>query len=229
MKVPFDETERLNADLDDEAALRKFKMPGDTYAPGPSARFFGGLLIGTGNLLYGAQPSYLKFRAIEVIARVPYHSWASAAFTLLTLVFTDEARAMKLSKFSWFAEFAQDNETMHVVVISELTRAEGRVPFIRGTLIPTVFAFFYFWVSYWMYLIHPRSSLELNFIFESHAFEQYQEFLDMHADALKRKPAVSRYLLDYGRDPRSQYEFFRSVRNDELIHRDATLRQISEL
>jgi hypothetical protein len=118
---------------------------------------------------------------------------------------------------------------MHVVVISELARREGEHSLFRGTMLPILFAFFYFWASYWLYLFSPRASLELNYLFEDHAFSQYQRFLEREEAALRKKPVGSDYLLWYGRSPRSQYEFFRSVRNDEIIHRNASMHEIEAL
>ena len=110
--------ELLVESLNDEATLKSYKEPLDTYRPSLLPRLLGGILVWCGNVIYGKKPSYLKFRAVEVIARVPYHSWASAAFTLLTLFYSDEKRALRLSTVARFARFASDNETMHVVVIS---------------------------------------------------------------------------------------------------------------
>src|SRR3989344_1160982 len=117
-----EEYEVLIESLNDEEARRAYAAPFDYYRVGLVPRLLGGLLVGTGNLFYGRAPSYQKFRAIEVIARVPYHSWSSAAFTLLTLYYADEMRALRLSKMARYATFAADNETMHVVVISNLAR-----------------------------------------------------------------------------------------------------------
>ena len=116
------EYEKLITSLNDAETLRVYKTPHDAYRPGLLPRIFGGFLIWCGNTLYGHKPSYAKFRAIEVIARVPYHSWSSAVFTLLTLFYADEKRALALSAISRFANFAASNETMHVVVISALAR-----------------------------------------------------------------------------------------------------------
>src|SRR5690606_14382411 len=110
---------------------------------------------------------YLKFRAVEVIARVPYHSWSSASYTHLTMHFTDEERALHYSQATRFSDEAQANETMHVVVISHILNGECKAGFIRYTLIPILFSFFYFWTSYFLYLLNPRWSYELNFLFES--------------------------------------------------------------
>lgn len=227
MEGTTSEHEQLIQSLCDPATLEEYKKPLDDYRPGFLPRVLGGFLVACGNVVYGNAPSYLKFRAIEVIARLPYHSWASAAFTLLTTFYTDEKRALRLSTISKFARFAMDNETMHVVVISGLARKEHPAGVIRHTLIPMFFAFFYFWISYLLYLIHPRAALETNYIFEQHSFEQYSLFLKQNETALKNKPIESEFLAWYGRHPRSQYEFFLSVRNDELVHRNRSIHEIT--
>lgn len=221
-----EENEMLIEALNDDATLEAYRAPLDGYRPGLLPRFLGGMLVFCGNLIYG-KPSYLKFRAVEVIARVPYHSWASAAFTLLSVFYSDEKRALKLSTIAKFAQFAADNETMHVVVISDLARKEEPAGIIRHTLIPLFFAFGYFWLSYLIYLINPRWSLETNYLFEQHAFDQYSLFLKDNEEMLRSKPIESEFLAWYGRHPRNQYEFFRSVRNDEIIHRNRSIREIS--
>lgn len=223
---PKEEFEALNRELCDQTQRELYKEPYDGYEVSVIPKVLGGLLVFAGNTVYGKAPSYLKFRAVEVIARVPYHSWESAAYTLLTLFYTRESRALALSKISHFARLAQDNETMHVVVISKLAREEERVGFFRHTFIPLVFAFFYFWASYTLYLVRCKWSMELNYLFEQHAYDQYSEFLENYGDELKKKRVSSDFLLWYGRDPQNQYEFFESVRNDELIHRNRSVREI---
>lgn len=220
-----DAHELLVESLNDDTTLKSYKEPLDGYRPGLLPRLLGGVLIWCGNIFYG-KPSYLKFRAVEVIARIPYHSWASAAFTLLTMFYSDEQRALRLSTISRFARFAADNETMHVVVISALARKEQPASIIRHTLIPMFFAFFYFWMSYILYLLNPRWSLETNYLFEQHAFDQYSLFLTENEEMLKGKAIESDFLVWYGRHPRSQYEFFRSVRNDEIVHRNRSIHEI---
>ena len=219
--------EALNLELNNPELLKAYKMPFDNYRPRFLPRLLGNFLVGCGNFVYGKKPTYLKFRAIEVIARVPYHSWSSVAYTLLTMFYSDEKKALNLSGIEKYARVAQDNETMHVVVISHLTRMEEKVGFLRHALIPMIFAFFYFWASYFLYLFSPRSSLELNYLFEQHAFDQYNLFLEVRGEELKKKPIDSEFLRWYGRNPRNQYEFFLSVRNDEIIHRNQSLREIN--
>ncbi len=114
---------------------------------------------------------------------------------------------------------------MHTVVISQLAKRE-HAGILRHTIIPVCFAFIYFWISYLLYLLSPRVSYELNYLFEEHAFLQYSRFLELYAEDLRSKPIESDFLAAYGRHPRSQYEFFLSVRNDELIHRNQSLAHI---
>lgn len=223
------ELEALNKVLEDEYELNEYKKSYDSYRPALLPRLLGWFLITCGNTVYGKEPSYLKFRAVEVIARVPYHSWTSAAYTLLTMFYTDEQKAMKLSCIAEYGRLAQDNETMHVIVISKLSQKEERAGNIRHTLIPMLFAFFYFWASYFLYFLKPRYSFELNYLFENHAFEQYNRFIKKHGEELKKKIVGSDYLEWYGRHPRSQYEFFVSVRNDEIIHRNTSIKEIERV
>ncbi|MBX9906276.1 hypothetical protein K2X96_00050 [Patescibacteria group bacterium] len=220
------ELEALNIQLNDQDSLRQYKEPYDHYSVSFIPHLFGCSLVWCGNIVYGKEPSYLKFRAIEVIARVPYYSWISASYTMLTFFYNDPAKAMKLSEVEKYARLAEDNETMHVVVISELAQKEGKVGFVRHTLIPMLFAFFYFWSSYILFLLYPRYSYELNYFFENHAFDQYDRFLEMYREELKQKTISSDFLNWYGRSPRTQYEFFMSVRNDEIIHRNTSIERI---
>lgn len=226
MRRHDEEMEILCEKLNDEATLQAYKAPYDAYRPAFLPRLLGSILVGSGNWVYGREPSYLKFRAVEVIARVPYHSWASAAYTLLTRFYTNEKRAMELTQLTQFSRLAQDNETMHVIVISQLANGEEKAGFFRHSFIPMFFAFFYFWASYFMYLVNSRYSYELNYLFENHAFSQYSRFLERCGEELKQKPVRCEYLVWYGRHPRSQYEFFQSLRNDEIIHRNTSIKKI---
>lgn len=229
MDIPHDDTqslEALNRYLTDPHLRAEYAAPYDHYRPGVLARVLGGAFVWAGNRIYGREPSYLKFRAIELVARVPYHSWEAAVYTLLTLFFADERKALRLTRIARFSRIAQENETMHVVVISHLTRTENCGGFIRKSLVPVLFAFAYFWIAYVLYLVSRRAALELNYVFENHAYRQYSRFLERDGDELRHKPVDSDFLRWYGRNPRTQYEFFESVRNDELIHRNTSIREL---
>jgi hypothetical protein len=224
MNTEKNEHEELVEVLRDPKSLESYKKSCDSVKISLLPRVLGTLLVFSGNFFYGHKPSYLKFRAVEVIARVPYHSWAAVAHTLLTMFYQNEKKALALCEDDNFAKLSQENETMHVVVISKLARDEQKANFILHTLIPILFAFFYYWASYVLYLIKPNWSLQLNYLFEDHAYHQYDRFLKENEHALKNKIVASEFLLWYGRDPQTQYEFFEGVRNDELIHRNKSIR-----
>lgn len=218
--------EKLVAELNDSKLREEYARPYDHHRVGMVPAVLAWFLMTAGNLVYGKRPSYAKFKAIEVIARIPYQSWEVAAYTLVSAFHGNEHYAMRLARTTAFSRAAQDNETMHVVVISHLARKNKRLGFFLHTLIPLLFALIYFWIIFFLYLVSERASLELNYLFESHAYKQYSEFLERDGEKLRAIPIMSEFLAFYGRTPRNEYEFFESVRNDELIHRNRSIREL---
>lgn len=221
--------EELLKKLENEDYFEEYRKKHIGYQPSAFARFFGSFVIFLGNALYGKEPSYQKFRSLEVIARIPYQSISVASFTLLTLFYANEERALRLAKRQLFARVAQDNETMHVIVISQLAKKHSRTNHIFTTIVPIIVSFIYFWISYLVNLFTSIPSLEINYIFEKHAFEQYDTFIKKHESELKMRPIESAYLDFYGRPAKNEYDFLRRVRNDELIHRNESIEQIEAI
>lgn len=221
--------EELVRVLVDEERVREYKAAEDGFRPGIVPRALGGILVGLGNLFYGEKPSYGKFKSIEVIARIPYQSWEVASYMLLTSFYANEKKAIELAKTSEFSRTSQDNETMHVVVIAQLAKKYGQDSMFLHTFIPLVFSFFYALSSFLLYLISPRSALELNYLFEDHAFEQYDRFIRENEEELRKRPIRDDFLDFYGRHCVSEYDFFLSVRNDEIVHRNRSVARAKEL
>jgi ubiquinol oxidase len=224
--------------IDHEALVVKLQSPDelarycedcDSYRPHLVARVLGSFLVGAGNIVYGRKPSYEKFKAVEVIARIPYQSWEAVAYTYLTAFYGDEHRAMQLSRVLPFARHAQDNETMHVVVITQLVRKYRKNSFFLHTLIPLVFSFFYYWVIWLLSMIDRRIAFELNYLFESHAYEQYTQFIAENETLLKSRPVESEYLRFYGRTVADEYALFRSIQLDEIIHRNESIQMVRDV
>ncbi|MES2995044.1 MAG: hypothetical protein V4681_03370 [Patescibacteria group bacterium] len=226
MSEEFLAHEALVQQLNDPAQRAAYAKPYDGYKVGWVASMLGWLLVSSGTLVYGKKPSYAKFKAIEVIARIPYQSWEVATYTLLTALYKNEKRAIELAKTSTFSRFAQDNETMHVVVLSQMVCKMKAQRFFKHTFIPLLFAFFYFWTIYLLYIVYRKAALELNYIFENHAYHQYSEFLELYGEEMKHRVCMYEFLSFYGRNVVTEYEFFESVRNDELIHRNMTIREL---
>ncbi len=215
--------------LKDPKELEAYKKDCDGYKPSAVARLLGDLLVGTGNFFYGKDPSYEKFKAVEVIARIPYQSWESVAYTLLTSFYSNEKRAISLSKVLPFARHAQDNETMHVVVISQIVTKHGKNDVVLHTLVPIIFSFFYFWAVWLLSMFDRKAAFELNYLFEQHAFDQYSQFVEKNADELKKNKVQSEFLTFYGRHAETEYDLFNSIRLDEIIHRNCSLVMVREL
>jgi len=226
MTEDFQSHEDLVRELMDPKLREEYAKPYDHYKVGVVPAVLGWILMTFGNLLFGRRPSYGKFKALEVVARIPYQSWEVASYTLLSAFHGDEDHAMRLTKTTAFTRAAQDNETMHVVLMSHLAKKHGRVGFVKYTLVPLLFALIYFWIIYFLYMLSHRASLELNYLFERHAFKQYQEFINRNEEHLKKNPVVSDFLAFYGREVKSEYEFFETVRRYELIHRNRSIREI---
>ncbi len=221
--------EELVARLQDPAELQAYAADCDGYRPSFIARLLGSLLVSAGTIVYGKNPSYEKFKAVEVIARIPYQSWEAVAYTWLTSFYADEQRAIRLSKVLPFARHAQDNETMHVVVISQIVSAHGHNGLIRHTIIPLVFSFFYYWAVWVLSLFQRKAAFELNYLFEQHAFDQYSQFLATEGERLRGIPVKSPFLEMYGRSAANEYELFDSIRIDEIIHRNCSIAMVREL
>ncbi len=223
----------LDSVIHHEKEARALQEPGfrgkmfDCYANAHVAlvpRLLAWALFFAGDLCYGKAPSYKKFRAIEMIARIPYQTWEMYAYMVQTAYFSNEARAMALAEHSAFSRLAQDNETMHVVVISQLFQEAGEYKGKFYTVwIPLLLSVSYFFACAILHVLNKRWTYELNFLFETHAFLHYGEFLDQNEEMLKSKPVHSEFLSFYGRHVENQYEFFSLVRNDELLHRNHSM------
>ncbi len=220
--------EALLKTLEDPKILEEYKQSYDDYKVGVIPKILGMILVTCGNLVYGREPSYGKFKAVEVIARIPYQSWEVASYTLLTMFYSNEKKALALSRLSTFSRVSQDNETMHVVVLSQLAKKYGEDGLIRHTLVPLLFSFFYAAASYILYLFSAKSALQLNYLFEDHAYAQYSRFVEHNAEILKDRHVCIDFLDFYGRNPQSEYDLFVSIRNDEIIHRNISAHRADE-
>jgi len=215
--------EELVQALFETETFETYRSNGSHVAVGVLPRFLGTILVTTGNILYGSKPSYGKFKALEIVARIPYQSWELATYMLLTFFFADEQKALRLSEASYFTRVAQDNETMHVVLMAGLAKKYQEGGFWRYTAIPVVFSLVYSLAIFLLFMLHRRSAYELNYLFESHAFDQYQYFLDKEGERLKVAPVQSAFLEFYGRHAKNEYALFLSIRNDELVHRNQSI------
>ena len=226
--MTHEEHEELVKKLENKDTLDEYRSESEDHTTSAFASFVATMLVILGNTTFGKKPSLSKFKALEVVARIPYQSWEVATYTLLTGFYQNEAKAIELTKREAFQRTAQDNETMHVVVISQLVKKKGESNAILHTVLPMIFSFFYFWVSYILYMISRKTSHEINYLFETHAFLQYDEYLKVNEAELRKTKIEVAFLKEYGRAVDNEYDFFYSVRSDELIHRHESLMRVKK-
>ena len=116
---------------------------------------------------------------------------------------------------------------MHVVVISQICKHEKLGNFLGHTFFPIILAYIYFLISTILYMFSPKSSYELNYLFENHAYNQYDLLIKKDKNKLEKKKINSKFLKFYGRKCKNQLELFESIKNDEIIHRNTSIEEIN--
>ena len=92
---------------------------------------------------------------------------------------------------------------------------------LRHKLLPQLAAFFYYHVSWLLYVINPSMSYLLNADFEDHAEHEYMEFV-RETPALAQEPFDSEFKADYG-DTGNLADLFRRIGLDERHHKEEGL------
>jgi ubiquinol oxidase len=179
-------------------------------------------LFVTLDLFYGRPRTLSKFKVLEVIARVPYQAWEHVAYIAMTHKYGEPNFARRIFDFVSSARHQQDNEQWHLLILEEMIANKNiREGFLRYRLLPQVIAFFYYHVSWLLYVIQPRMSYELNAHFEDHAEHEYMEFVRENP-TLESTVFRSAFEKDYGSFDR-QADLFRQIGVDERRHKEESL------
>jgi hypothetical protein len=176
------------------------------------------LLFVTADFFYGRGKTLSKFKVLEIVARMPYQAWENVAYIAITHTHADPDFARRI--FEWVREsrLQQDNEQWHLLILEELGNKKGiRENFLQHWIIPQLIAFFYYHVSWLLYVIRPKWSYLLNAHFEDHAEHEYMEFVAENP-ALEQEPFESMFAEDYGRFS-SLADLFRQIGYDERGHK----------
>ena len=185
------------------------------------------LLFAAMDLVYGRQRTVAKFRVLELIARVPYQAWEQVAFVAITHVHSEPRFARRIHDRVVEARSQQDNEQWHLFIIEEMLDRDGyRRALGRDRLLPQAIAFAYYQLSWLLFVIKPAWSYRLNAAFEDHAEHEYMQFVAENP-ALEEAPFESEFAADYG-EFASQADLFRQIGHDERVHKDESLRRMSE-
>ena len=178
------------------------------------------------DIIYGRKRTLSKFKVLEVIARVPYQSWEHVAYIAMTHTCSKPGFARRIFEFIKESRDQQDNEQWHLLILEEMVQKKGiREPFFLYRILPQFVAFFYYHVSWLLYVIKPSHSYELNADFEDHAEHEYMEFVKENP-GLEREPFESDFEADYGRFE-SLADLFRQIGLDERRHKEESLHRIA--
>lgn len=182
------------------------------------------LFIGM-DIVYGRARTLSKFIVLEVIARVPYQAWEHVAYIAMTHTYRTPGFARRIFEFVKESRVQQDNEQWHLLILEELTQKKGiRENFLLYRLLPQFIAFFYYHVSWLLYVMKPARSYALNADFEDHAEHEYMEFVRENP-SFEMELFDSDFKGDYG-DFKSLADLFRNIGLDERLHKEESLARI---
>jgi ubiquinol oxidase len=178
------------------------------------------------DLFYGRRGTLSKFKVLEVIARVPYQAWEDVAYIAITHTHGSPSFARRIFEFVQESRRQQDNEQWHLLILVEMVQKKGiREGFIRFRLLPQLMAFFYYHVSWFLYVLKPVWSYGLNADFEDHAEHEYMAFVKKNP-SLAGEPFESAFKADYG-EFSNLADLFRRIGLDERIHKEESLARIA--
>lgn len=179
------------------------------------------------DVFYGYKRTLSKFKVLEVIARVPYQSWEHVAYIAMTHTYAAPNFARRVFDFIQESRHQQDNEQWHLLILEELVQKKNiREGFIRFRVLPQFMAFFYYHISWLLYVMKPSWSYALNADFEDHAEHEYMAFVREN-ETLEHEPFESDFQDDYGRFG-SLADLFRNIGLDERTHKQESLARIEK-
>jgi len=184
--------------------------------------FLAKMLFFTMDLFYGRKRTLSKFKVLEVIARVPYQAWEHVAYVAITHKYRTPDFARRIFDFVTESREQQDNEQWHLLILEEMVaNREIREGFLRYRVLPQIIAFFYYHVSWILYVIRPALSYRLNAHFEDHAEHEYALLVQEHPE-WESEPFESTFEKDYGAYD-SIADLFRRIGLDEREHKQESL------
>ncbi|MEU8802160.1 alternative oxidase [Spirillospora sp. NPDC048819] len=170
------------------------------------------------DLVYGREGTFVKFAMLEFIARVPYQAWERMGYFSLSRHRRRSALAKRVYERIVETREEQDNEQWHLLILQDLVQRDGlKQSFVLHRLAPWLVAFFYYHVSWLLFLVRPELSYRLNADFEDHAEHEYMSYVAAHPE-LEYVPAPTTYAAEYG-EYGSVADLLRQIGHDERIHK----------
>jgi hypothetical protein len=158
---------------------------------------------------------------------VPYQSWEHVAYIAMTHTYSQPHFARRIFEFVKESRDQQDNEQWHLLILEELVHRKGiKENFFLYRILPQFIAFFYYHLSWILYVMKPAWSYGLNADFEDHAEHEYMEFVRENP-GLDEEVFESDFKEDYG-DFKTVGDLFRQIALDERLHKDESLIRIQQ-
>ncbi len=140
--------------------------------------FVSRLLFGVIDLVYGRAGNLRKFRALELLARVPYHAWERAAYRAAGRLSHRTKLASTVHRRILQSRAQLDNEQWHLFALEEVIQVRGqRLRRFRDRVLPRLLAGIYHPFTWLVLLVSPAYSYRLNAAFEDHAEHEYMAFV----------------------------------------------------
>jgi len=170
------------------------------------------------DLAYGRRRTIVKFTMLEFIARVPYQAWERMSYLALARYRGRSALARRVFERIVESRAEQDNEQWHLLILQDLVQRRGlRQSFLLHRLAPWLIAFFFYHVSWLLFVVRPEWSFRLNADFEDHAEHEYMAYLAEHPE-LETQPDPGVYAAQYGQYG-SLADLLRQIGHDERTHK----------
>jgi ubiquinol oxidase len=184
--------------------------------------FFARALFLWMDLFYGRKKTLSKFKVLEIIARVPYQAWEHVAYIAMTHTHNAPGFARRIFEFVKESRHQQDNEQWHLLILEEIIQNKKTAEsFFMFRILPQFMAFFYYHLSWILYVMRPSWSYGLNADFEDHAEHEYMEFVKENPQ-LEQEPFDSSFKADYG-DFVNNADLFRRIGLDERLHKEESI------
>jgi demethoxyubiquinone hydroxylase (CLK1/Coq7/Cat5 family) len=185
------------------------------------------ILFFTMDLFYGKKSTLSKFKVLEIVARVPYQAWEQVAYIAITHKFRGSKFSRRIFDFVKSAREQQDNEQWHLFILEEeLQKNNIKENYFLYRIVPQILAFFYYHISWFLYVIKPKLSYELNAHFEDHAEHEYMNYVKDNPE-LEKKEFNSIFEKDYG-SFKSFADLLRQIGVDERHHKNESLSKIAD-
>ena len=177
------------------------------------------------DLAYGRTRTIVKFTMLEFIARVPYQAWERMGYLALARYRGRSALARRVFERIVESRADQDNEQWHLLILQDLVQRRGlRQSFLLHRLAPWLVAFFFYHVSWLLFVLRPDWSYRLNADFEDHAEHEYMAYVAEHPE-LENQPDPGVYTAQYGQYG-SLADLLRQIGHDERTHKHGSITNI---